>query len=156
MIRKAPAPDPAVFSLDIPLFGICYGMQLMAQELGGRVDKGQHREFGYAQIDVVDAVPLFGGLAERLQVWMSHGDQVGVLPAGFRATAKTGSCPIAAMADEANRRFGLQFHPEVVHTPQGAHLLRHFVFDVCGCKGDWKMSSFVEESIKAIREKGRN
>ena len=149
---KGPRPDPAIFSLDIPLFGICYGMQLMAQELGGRVDRGQHREFGYAEIDIVDAAPLFVGLSDRLQVWMSHGDQVGVLPEGFRATAKTGTCPIAAMADQANRRFGLQFHPEVVHTPQGTHLLRHFVFDVCGCKGDWKMSSFVDESIRAIRE----
>jgi len=150
---KGPRPDPAVFSLDLPIFGICYGMQLMAQELGGRVDKGQHREFGKAEIDVVDATPLFEGQPNRLQVWMSHGDQVGVLPDGFRAVAKTGSCPFAAMADKNNRRFGVQFHPEVVHTPHGVHLLRHFVFDVCGCKGDWQMSSFIEESIRAIREK---
>ncbi|HMP89511.1 MAG TPA: glutamine-hydrolyzing GMP synthase [Kiritimatiellia bacterium] len=150
---KGPRPDPNVFKLDIPLFGICYGMQLMAQELGGRVDKGQHREFGYAEIDVVDRTPLFEGLQDRLKVWMSHGDQVGVLPDGFRATAKTGSCPVAAMADQSNRRFGVQFHPEVVHTPQGVHLLRHFLFDVCGCAGDWKMSSFIEESIHVIRGK---
>ncbi|HMO50952.1 MAG TPA: glutamine-hydrolyzing GMP synthase [Kiritimatiellia bacterium] len=148
---KGPRPDPALFALDLPIFGICYGMQLMAQELGGRVDKGQHREFGYAEIDVVDPQPLFGGLPAKLQVWMSHGDQVGQLPPGFRAVAKTGSCPVAAMADAANRRFGVQFHPEVVHTPQGVHLLRHFLFDVCGCAGDWKMSSFIEESIANIR-----
>jgi len=150
---KGPRPDPEIFKLNLPVFGICYGMQLMAQELGGRVDKGHHREFGYAEIDVVDAHPLFEGLSTTLQVWMSHGDQVGTLPDGFRVIAKTGSCPTAAMADETNRRFGVQFHPEVVHTPQGKHLLRHFVFDVCGCRGDWKMSGFIEESIRAIREK---
>lgn len=148
---KGPRPDPAIFKLELPLFGICYGMQLMAQELGGQVDKGEHREFGYAEIDIVDPKPLFDGLPERLQVWMSHGDQVGRMPEGFRAVAKTGSCPVAAMADGANRRFGVQFHPEVVHTPKGVHLLRHFLFEVCGCRGDWKMSSFIEESIKAIR-----
>ena len=150
---KAPKPDPALFALDLPMFGICYGMQLMAQEMGGEVTRGQHREFGYAEIDVVDARPLFDGLPPRLQVWMSHGDQVGTLPPGFRATARTGNCPTAAMADGANRRFGVQFHPEVVHTPQGTHLLRHFLFDACGCSGDWKMSSFIEESIRSIREK---
>ena len=150
---RGPRPDSEIFKLDLPLFGICYGMQLMAQELGGTVTKGQHREFGNAEIDIVDSKPLFEGLPERLQVWMSHGDQVGTLPSGFRATAKTGTCPVAAMADQVNRRFGVQFHPEVVHTPKGTQLLRHFVFDVCGCTGDWKMSSFIEESIRIIREK---
>jgi len=149
---KGPRPDPALFQLDLPTFGICYGMQLMAQELGGSVTKGQHREFGSAVIDVVDAVPLFSGQPSQLNVWMSHGDQVGVMPDGFRAVAKTDSCPVAAMADASNRRFGVQFHPEVVHTPQGVHLLRHFLFDVCGCRGDWKMSSFIEESIRSIRQ----
>lgn len=149
---KGPRPDPMLFHLDPPVFGVCYGMQLMAQELGGRVDKGRHREFGYAEIDVLDAAPLFSGQASRLQVWMSHGDQVGAMPPGFRAVARTDSCPVAAMADKSNRRFGVQFHPEVVHTPQGVHLLRHFIFDVCGCRGDWKMSSFIEESIRSVRE----
>lgn len=149
---KGPRPDPALFQLDLPTFGICYGMQLMAQELGGSVTKGQHREFGNAVIDVVDAQPLFIGQSPQLQVWMSHGDQVGVMPEGFRAVAKTDTCPVAAMADASNRRFGVQFHPEVVHTPQGVHLLRHFLFDVCGCRGDWKMSSFIEESIRHVRE----
>jgi len=150
--ENGPRPDPDIFKLGLPLFGICYGMQLMAQELGGHVARGNHREFGYAEIDVVDSVPLFEGIPERLQVWMSHGDQVDKLPEGFRVTAKTDSCPVAAMADEANRRFGVQFHPEVVHTPEGVHLLRHFAFDVCECGGDWKMSSFIEEHIKSIRE----
>lgn len=149
---KGPRPDPALFRLELPIFGICYGMQLMAQELGGSVTKGHHREFGYAEIDVVDDRPLFAGLPARLQVWMSHGDQIGNMPDRFRAIASTGSCPVAAMADDANRRFGVQFHPEVVHTPQGVHLLRHFIFDVCGCRGDWKMSSFIEENIQRIRE----
>ena len=148
---KGPRPDPALFKLDLPLLGICYGMQLMAQELGGHVSKGKHREFGHAEIDVLDPVPLFQDLDARLPVWMSHGDQVGALPPDFRATAKTDSCPTAAMADQANRRFGVQFHPEVVHTPQGAKMLNRFVFDVCGCRGDWKMSSFIEESVQAIR-----
>jgi GMP synthase (glutamine-hydrolysing) len=151
--NKGPRPDPALFSLDLPVFGICYGMQLMAQELGGSVDRGEHREFGHAEIDIVDPQPLFSGLPPRLPVWMSHGDQVGRLPPGFRAVAKTASCPVAAMADTANRRFGVQFHPEVVHTPQGVDLLRHFLFDVCRCAGDWQMAGFIEESIATIRAK---
>lgn len=150
---KGPRPDPAIFELDLPMLGICYGMQLMAQQLGGRVDKGEHREFGFAEIDALDHASLFAGLDDRLQVWMSHGDQVGQLPEGFAAIAKTSTCPAAAMADANARRFGVQFHPEVVHTPQGVSMLRHFVFDVCGCAGDWKMASFIEESIKAIRAK---
>jgi GMP synthase (glutamine-hydrolysing) len=151
--EKAPRPDPEIFRLDLPIFGICYGMQLMAQQLGGRVDKGEHREFGYAEISITESRGIFEGLPGRLQVWMSHGDQVGKLPEGFHATAKTGTCPVAAMADNQQRRFGMQFHPEVVHTPQGVHLLRRFAFQICGCRGDWKMSSFIKENIKAIREK---
>ncbi len=150
---KGPRPDSAIFDLDLPMLGICYGMQLMAHHLGGRVDKGEHREFGFAEIDITDHASLFAGLDDRLQVWMSHGDQVGQLPAGFTAIAKTSTCPAAAMAHENKKRFGVQFHPEVVHTPQGVAMLRHFVFDVCGCRGDWQMASFIEENVKAIREK---
>lgn len=148
---KSPRPDPALFKLDLPLLGICYGMQLMAQELGGTVTKGTHREFGYAEVGIGDATGFFNRLEKHQQVWMSHGDQVGTLPADFRVTASTPTCPAAAMSDASGRRVGVQFHPEVVHTPNGAAMLRNFVFDTCGCKGDWKMASFIEESIQSIR-----
>ncbi len=149
--KKAPQCDPALFGLDIPALGICYGMQLMAHALKGKVKPGQAREFGTATINVDDADLLFRGLPWVLQVWMSHGDQVQVPPKGFQRLASTGTCPIAAMADARRKLFGLQFHPEVVHTPQGIDILRNFIFDACGCAGDWKMSEFVKESVAAIR-----
>ncbi len=148
----APRPDPDLLKLNLPILGICYGMQLMATEGGGKVNKGEHREFGYAEINQCGESPLFEGMPTRMQVWMSHGDQVGTLPEGFRAIAKTATCPVAAMAHASNRRFGVQFHPEVVHTPQGIHMLRRFIFDVCGCAGDWRMEDFIRDSIQSIRQ----
>ncbi len=153
---KAPKPDPAILDLDIPILGICYGMQLMTQHYGGVVDPGDYREYGYAEINVLDDASLFKNLGRTLQVWMSHGDSVKKLPDGFTALASTPSCPVAAMAGGNGKRFGLQFHPEVVHTPQGVTVLRHFLFDACGCTADWKMSSFIDESCRAIREKVGN
>jgi GMP synthase (glutamine-hydrolysing) len=148
----APHPDPAIFQLGIPILGICYGMQLTAHLLGGKVKPGHAREFGHAGINILDKKSLFKGLPANLKVWMSHGDQVEVMPDGFHPIAKTGTCPIAAMGDDRRKIYGLQFHPEVVHTPKGAEILRHFVFDICKCPGDWEMAQFIRESVKAIRK----
>ncbi len=148
---QAPACDPALFDLGVPVLGICYGMQTMARVLGGRVRPGLTREYGAARISVVCPEPLFRGLPPEMEVWMSHGDQVEALPDGFERLAQTSHCPYAAMGDMERRFYGLQFHPEVVHTPDGTSLLRRFLFDVCGCAGDWRMSSFVNDSIERIR-----
>ena len=150
---EVPLCDPAIFELGIPVLGICYGMQMTAMLLGGEVKPGREREYGNALIHVTDEKPLFKELPEDLNVWMSHGDQIGRLPEGFRPTAQTSTCPIAAMANDERRIYGLQFHPEVVHTPCGTDLLRNFVFAVCGCPGDWEMAQFIKESIAAIKEK---
>jgi GMP synthase (glutamine-hydrolysing) len=148
---KAPLGDPRIYELGIPILGICYGMQMTAKLLGGTVKPGQSREYGHARIQVSDHAALFQNLPGDIAVWMSHGDQVEEPPPGFRAIARTGTCPIAAMADPARKIFGLQFHPEVVHTPQGTDILRNFIFDICGCKGDWEMAKFIDESVAAIR-----
>jgi GMP synthase (glutamine-hydrolysing) len=154
--KGAPICDPAIFELGIPILGICYGMQLAAKTLEGTVKPGHAREYGHARIDVVDTSSIFAGLPPELDVWMSHGDQVAEMPAGFQRLAQTGTCPNAAMGDPSRRIYGLQFHPEVVHTPQGTKILRHFLFDVCGCTGDWRMASFIEESVATIRAKVGN
>ncbi len=152
------APD-AVFGLGVPVLGICYGMQTMAQQLGGRVEGGHTREFGYAEVRARGHTKLLEGIEDRrseeghglLNVWMSHGDKVVELPAGFTLMASTASCPIAGMADEARRYYGVQFHPEVTHTVQGEAILRRFVLDICGCRPDWVMGNHVEEAVAAIR-----
>lgn len=150
-VENAPRCDPALFDLDIPMLGICYGMQLMAQTLGGSVRPGDRREYGKATIQRLEAGGLLDGLSERADVWMSHGDQVLALPPDFIAIAHTPTCPVAAMANLEKKQYGLQFHPEVVHTPQGKQILRNFLFDACGCRGDWTMSHFISESTAAIR-----
>jgi GMP synthase (glutamine-hydrolysing) len=149
------APD-VVFALGVPVLGICYGEQTMCAQLGGTVEMGETREFGRAFLDIVDQCKLFEGVwkrGAREQVWMSHGDRVIKLPPGFRAVAVSGGAPFAAIADDARRFYGLQFHPEVVHTPHGAALLRNFVRHVAGCKGDWTMAAFRERAIADIRAK---
>lgn len=151
--KGAPLCDPALFELGVPILGICYGMQLTARTLGGQVKPGHSREYGHARINVTEPKPLFEHLPSELDVWMSHGDQVAELPEGFVRLAQTATCPNAAMGDQTRRIFGLQFHPEVVHTPQGTPILRHFLFDICGCAGDWRMAAFIEESVAAIRKK---
>jgi len=151
--KGAPLCDPDIYGLDIPVLGICYGMQMTARLLGGEVKPGAEREYGSASIRIERADPLFPGLGDSLNVWMSHGDQVAALPEGFRALAVTDTCPFAAMGDDNRRIYGLQFHPEVVHTSRGTDILRHFIFDVCGCAGDWEMAQFIRESVKAIRER---
>ncbi|MEI7437127.1 MAG: glutamine-hydrolyzing GMP synthase [bacterium] len=149
----APQADPAIFELGVPVLGICYGQQLLAHLLGGKVKPGQSREYGSATVEIVNSDVLFRGLPAQLDVWMSHGDQVEHLPPGFQVLARTPTCPVAAMGDLRRRLYGLQFHPEVVHTPQGVEVLRRFIFDVCGCKGDWEMGRFIEESVAALRER---
>ena len=152
-VRDAGAPrcDEGVFSLGVPVLGICYGMQLMTATLGGSVGPAPQREFGHAAIDVVCAGALFGGLPSQLRVWASHGDYVASAPPGFVVTATSANAPVAAMQDESRRFYGLLFHPEVAHTDRGTDLLRHFAFDVCGCRGDWTMASFVDEAVARIR-----
>lgn len=152
------APD-VVFTLGCPVLGICYGMQTMAEQLGGKVASGAKREFGYAKVRVEGVSRLFQGIEDQLaedgtptlDVWMSHGDHVDVLPPQFSLIATTGNAAITAMADDARRFYGLQFHPEVSHTRQGARILERFLFDICGCKPTWTMKNIVQESGEKIR-----
>jgi len=147
----APRCDPALFEFGIPILGICYGMQLIAHTLGGAVQPGPKREYGKATLQITQKSPLFQGLETSLQVWMSHGDKVDILPENFEVVAKSDNCPFAAIQDFDRNLFGVQFHPEVVHTPQGGAMLWNFAFKICGCSGDWAMRQFVEEHIAAIR-----
>jgi len=149
----------AVFELGVPVLGICYGMQTMAQQLGGRVESGQTREFGYAEVRARGHTRLLDGIQDFatpeghgiLKVWMSHGDKVVEMPPGFKLMASTPSCPIAGMADEARGLYAVQFHPEVTHTIQGAAMLRRFVLDLCGARPDWVMGDYIGEAIERIR-----
>ncbi len=149
----APTVDPALFALGIPVFGICYGLQLMQKLLGGEVEHSSHREFGRADVQVDDPDQIFEGIPRQLSVWMSHGDRVERLAAGFRAIAHSGSTRFAAVADDARQLFGVQFHPEVVHTPQGPAMLRNFVRHVAGAQGTWTMGNVLTRSIGEIRER---
>jgi GMP synthase (glutamine-hydrolysing) len=150
----SPRAPEIVFRLRVPVLGICYGMQTMCAQLGGRVTLSDHQEFGRAFIDITGQCRLFEGLwpkGAREQVWMSHGDRVDALPPGFRAVASTEAAPYAAIADDSRRFYGVLFHPEVVHTPQGAQLLRNFTHRVAGCRGDWTMARFHVQAIDKIR-----
>lgn len=152
----APQVDRGVYDLDIPILGICYGQQLMAYQLGGDVRPAGTREYGSATITVTDSEPLFAGYAEtgsELPCWMSHGDKIWSPPDGFTVVATTESTPVAAMANNERKLYGVQFHPEVVHTPFGKDLLNAFVRNVCGCQGLWTAANFVEEAVSAIRAK---
>ena len=150
----------AVWHAGVPVLGICYGMQTMATQLGGKVEWSDHREFGYAEVRahghtrLLDAIHDFSTAEGHgmLKVWMSHGDKVTVLPPGFKLMASTPSCPIAGMADEARGYYALQFHPEVTHTLQGATMLKRFVLEIAGCRGDWAMGNYVDEAVARIRE----
>jgi GMP synthase (glutamine-hydrolysing) len=154
-----PRAPEAVFGLGVPVLGICYGMQTMAQQLGGRVAGSTEREFGYAEVTVTGSSRLLDDLEDRrdasgrpvLDVWMSHGDRVGALPAGFTVTAATGSIPFAAMADEQRRFYGVQFHPEVTHTTQGARLLERFVREIAGCDALWSTGNIIDDAIERVR-----
>ncbi|MEI6787005.1 MAG: glutamine-hydrolyzing GMP synthase [bacterium] len=151
--KGSPLCDPAIYDLGVPVLGICYGLQMTAKLLNGGVKPGREREYGSARVSVVEPFPLFRDLPPELDVWMSHGDQVERMPEGFSVMARTETCPVAAMGNPARRIYGLQFHPEVVHTPQGTTILSRFLFDVCKCRPDWEMSQFIKESVVAIREK---
>ncbi len=149
-----PRAPQAVFDAGVPVLGICYGEQTMAAQLGGTVEAGHHREFGRAEVEVRSESPLFDGVwrkGERYPVWMSHGDRVTKLPEGFEVIAVSENAPFAAVANEARKFYGVQFHPEVVHTPHGAGLLRNFVRKIAGCTGDWSMKAFREEAVARIR-----
>ena len=148
----APRIDKAIFDLKVPILGICYGQQLIAHTLGGEVKSPEVREYGKTQIDLDDTCVLFEGIDKKEQSWMSHTDFVATAPNGFKIVATTSQCPVAAMADEVNKIYGVQFHPEVEHTPFGRTMLTNFLFKVCMLKADWSMASFAEEKIKAIRE----
>jgi GMP synthase (glutamine-hydrolysing) len=148
----APKCDPRLFDLGRPVLGICYGMQLMAHELGGSVEPAPQREFGHATVRVASGVPLFGDVPAEIRVWASHGDLVAAAPAGFAVVATSANAPVAAMADEERKLYALLFHPEVVHTESGLEILRNFAYSICGCTGDWTMASFVEEATARIRE----
>lgn len=152
--EAAPRCDPRLLQLGVPALGICYGMQLMTDLLGGRVERAPHREFGHAMLDL-GAHPssrLFQGLPRELRVWASHGDVVTAPPAGFVVTATSRNAPVAAMEAVEKGFYALLFHPEVAHTETGREILRNFAFDVCGCRGDWTISSFIDETIDRIRE----
>jgi GMP synthase (glutamine-hydrolysing) len=153
----APKSDPALLQMGTPVLGICYGMQLMTDALGGRVAPASHREFGHALVQVSDAsARLFTGVPGELRVWASHGDYVETAPPGFRVVATSANAPVAAIEDVERDLYGLLFHPEVAHTDRGLEILRHFAFDVCGCRGDWTMASFIEEATDRIRRQVGN
>ncbi len=155
----SPRAPQAVFELDIPVLGICYGMQTMAAQWGGRVESSPVREFGYARVDLVGKSGLFEGIEDHvdgdgllgLDVWMSHGDKVSALPPGFKVLASTASCAIAAMGDEQRHWYGVQFHPEVTHTRQGGRILSRFLLDICQCQALWTPANIVEDSMAQIR-----
>ena len=146
-----PSLDKGILELNIPIFGICYGLQLLTRMLSGSVEKGRSGEYGPAQLDVDDATSIFNGLEPQLDVWMSHGDHVTVVPDGFKVLAHTSTCPIASVGNDARKIYGVQFHPEVVHTLQGIDILKNFLYHVAGCRGGWTMSKFIEESVEKIR-----
>ncbi len=149
----APHVDPAIYDLGLPIFGICYGMQLMAQQLGGKVERAGKREYGKADVDFLHNSILTKGLDSKQTVWMSHGDHVVTLPDGFVLEAGTESAPIAAMSHPGRNLHAVQFHPEVRHSVYGNEMIKNFLYEVCKCSGDWTMESFIEEAVQDIRNK---
>ena len=160
----APKCDAAVFTLEVPVLGICYGMQLMTEMLGGEVRRSGHREFGHAIVRSVEGGPgaggasvatkprLFAEIPGELRVWASHGDDVAAVPPGFHIAATSATAPIAAMESGERNLYALLFHPEVVHTDHGVDILRNFAYGVCGCTGDWTIASFIDEATTRIRQ----
>ncbi|MEW6142978.1 MAG: glutamine-hydrolyzing GMP synthase [Chloroflexota bacterium] len=151
----APLSPLKIYESGLPILGICYGNQLLAQQLGGQVAPGAKHEYGQAMLHLSTDSPLFAGLPPQMLVWMSHGDHITQMPPGFQALGRTDNSPIAVMGKD-NRIFGIQFHPEVVHTPQGKNIIQNFLYKVCDCKGNWTPANFVQESIARIREQVKN
>ena len=150
--EKAPHPDVAVFKLGVPILGVCYGIQLMAHFLGGKVESGARREYGKGTLTVKDKTcPLFRKLPANLQIWNSHADKLTKLPKGFKAVAVSDNSPYAAIEDRKRHFYGLQFHPEVVHTPRGRELISNFVHAICGCSKSWNMRSYLDQAVEEIR-----
>jgi GMP synthase (glutamine-hydrolysing) len=146
----APEADPAVLAMDVPVLGICYGLQFIVHHLGGKVEPAPAREYGHAQVSVIAETPLFHGLPQALDVWMSHGDEAKTLPEGFVLTARTPNA-VAGIADEARRIWAVQFHPEVAHTRQGMELLKNFVVGICGCEADWTPEHFIQTTVERVK-----
>ena len=155
--KGAPLPDKAIFELGIPMLGVCYGLQLLAQYLGGKVEKGLKREYGKGTLQVKDSFcPLFASLPEKLQVWNSHGDKLTKVPKRFKSVAVTENSDYAAIENHAKKMFGLQFHPEVAHTPQGREIISNFVHNICGCGKNWTMHNYIDQAVEAIRNQVGN
>ncbi|MDI6698506.1 MAG: glutamine-hydrolyzing GMP synthase [Candidatus Saccharicenans sp.] len=148
----APHPDPGIFQLGIPILGICYGLQLIAHHLGGRVEKAPEREYGFASLHIIDRSGLLSGLKEKTQVWMSHGDRLEAVPPGFVVTGRTSNSRAAVIENQERKIYGVQFHPEVAHTREGKKLLGNFLFRLAGLRADWNMSSFIRDKVREIRE----
>ncbi len=148
----APRIDKRIYETGIPILGICYGMQLLTRDLGGRVERANSREYGKAVLRVTRGDKLFKGMEKQTDCWMSHGDYITEPPPGFDVTAVTANTPVAAMSNEPKKLYGIQFHPEVKHTPRGQDMLKAFLYDVCGCDGEWTMASFIDEEVARIRE----
>src|SRR5205085_3113115 len=142
----------AIFELGIPILGICYGVQLMAHHLGGKVEHSTHREYGPGLLHLTSSTPLFHNLPDVLDIWNSHGDKITKLPKGFRAIGKTDNSPYAVVEQPKKKFYGVQFHPEVVHTPRGKEILANFVYQICGCKMDWTMGSFIDQTCEEVRQ----
>lgn len=151
-LDNAPTLDTEIFELGIPILGICYGMQLMAQKLGGKVERAQQQEYGKIKLSIPQADGIFAGVEDGSQCWMSHFDYVSKAPEGFAITATTDNCPVAAMKNEARNLYAVQFHAEVEHTPFGRKLISNFLYEVCGCTGDWNMGDFAQNMIAKIKE----
>lgn len=149
--EDAPHIDPAVYDIGVPIFGICYGMQLMAHQLGGKVERAAKREYGKADVDFAEHSALTRGLDSKQTVWMSHGDHVTQLPDGFVVDASTEHAPIAGFANPDRKMYGVQFHPEVRHSVHGNEMIRNFLYDICGCEGNWSMETFIEDAVRDIR-----
>jgi len=150
--KEAPHPDRTVFELGVPILGICYGLQLMGHFLGGKVAKGERREYGHGTLEITQKSPLFKGLPKKLKVWNSHGDKLVKLPEGFHTVACTENSEYAAIENSERRFHALQFHPEVFHSERGIEVIRNFLIGICGCKGDWSTANFIERKIEEIRE----
>ncbi|MDY6836762.1 MAG: glutamine-hydrolyzing GMP synthase [Thermodesulfobacteriota bacterium] len=149
--ENSPKADRAIFDLGVPILGICYGMQYMVDVLGGKVKRAQQREYGFAKLQIKDSTGIFQGVSKETKCWMSHGDTIAKVPKGFRIIASTPSTRVAATNHRARDLYGLQFHPEVAHTPMGKRMLKNFLLQICGCKKTWTMKSFVKESVREIR-----